>query len=236
MVETLSHDSGGSGDSTQVKDDMGEPAEFPDDSAADLRDAAEWLDTMSPPRPGVTWVAVVDSAVKGAQDLLGNHFVARDLAIKWGTDTTAADVSNSLVSAKGELDSYWEGGAKDGFSTYFDSAVDAIDTAKAKFEELSATLVDSIRYIYRMYGEAIDFIMDAAAEAVAWNPYATQTAISNMVNRLGDLISVSTATTGDFAADATTLTTLPSQFTAPAELASSVEDPTNWEVREKSGG
>lgn len=235
---TITHDiPDGPVDSSQIEAAMGDPDEFPDDKAAELREKAEWLDfacaaLVAPPQ-GLSWTATVDLIISRIGDILGDHRVARDLAIKWGTCPTIIDVTSSLVSAKAELVSYWQGGAKEGFDEYFDSVKDALATAQSKFEELSATLVNAIRYIYGIYGDAIKFLIGAAATAVAWKPHETATAISDLANHIGDLMSSAISAEGEFAADATTLTTLPEQFTAPAELPTSVDDWDKWGVLPK---
>lgn len=220
-----------------TEDDLGQPAEFREDAANDLRGAAEWLDGFMAAAGVVagvgeetTFVAAVELVIQSIHDLLGDHTVARSLAISWGTCTTFADQKRELVSAKGELDSYWEGNAKAGFDTYIRSATGALDTAAAKFAEMSARLASSIRYIYRMYGEAIDFLVDASASAIDFIPVVTASAIKDLVKRVGDLVSVATATTGAFAADATVITTLPSQLTLPAEVSSAVDEADQWKV------
>lgn len=98
---------GGTVDSSEIEADMGDPDEFPDDKADELRDAAEWLDLFSGvdiPGDHLTWSEMVEHIFDEIEKLLGDHRVARDLAIKWGTCTTVADVTNSLVSANGEFD------------------------------------------------------------------------------------------------------------------------------------
>ena len=227
---------GGGGDSSGIGDEMGDPVEFPEDSANEVRDAADWLDIAlaATRQTGVPAVVALEGIISVIKSILGDHTVARDLAIVWGTCTAPADVSRDLVSAKAELDSYWEGSAKEGFNTYFSNVEKSLDVAKEKFAEMSTTLVDSVRYIYATSGEAIDFLIDCAAEVVGWNPYETQAAISSLMNRVGDLTSSSMATTGDFDADATIIKTLPSQLTVPADLPGAIDNPDEWDIRPQS--
>lgn len=229
--------SSGGGDSAKIEGSMGQPDGFPEDAAAELRYAASWLDeviwiVVEGKTRGEPALAAVKGVIQTIKDLLGDHTIARDLAITWGTSTTIADVKRDLTSAKGELDSYWKNsGAKEGFDTYFGSATDALDTAGDKFEKMSDTLVNSIQYIYKTYGDAINFLTDAAAAAVLLWPPDTVSAISTLIDKVGDLASETYATTGDFAADATTIQAVPAQFDAPAELSGAVDDSDSWHVQ-----
>lgn len=230
--------SGGSGDGSnegaeKIESKMDKPADLPTETVEGLRDAAAYADFILDRvgNTGDTLVTMVDATIKMVGSILGNHMIARDLAITWGTDTTIRDITHDLTSSKSEMDAYWvDSGAKSSFNGYFDSATTALETAKDKFKEMSTILVEAIRYIYKIYGTAVDFVIDAASAAILLVPPTTMDAISTMMDKVGDLIKDGSEAVGDFSADATSLQMLPEQFTKPDDLPNSLDDSDLWDV------
>jgi hypothetical protein len=220
---------GGSEDAGKIESEMDKPADLPTEAVQTLFEGAAVLDALN--YGGGGWKVAVAAVIDVVGSILGNHMVARDLAITWGTDTTIRDITHDLKSAKGDVDAYWtDSGAKASFNGYFDSATDALDTAKGKFEEMSSILVEAIRYIYNTYGDAVGFVTTAAGAVSALVPPTTAQGINDLIASVGELVKEGSETVGNFSADATALSDLPSQFTAPNDLPDSIDDSDLWDV------
>jgi len=236
MPEDSRGEGGGGGGSNEgaekIESRMGKPADLPTEAIEDLLIGAAVLDGLHwGGAYNKEWTVGVMAAVDLTGSILGNHMIARDLAITWGTDTTIRDVTHDLSSAKTEMDAYWvDSGAKSSFNDYFDSATEALDTAKGKFEEMSKILVEAIRYIYNTYGDAVGFITEAAGAVTALVPPTTAQGINDLIAAVGNLVKEGAETVGNFSADATSLEMLPEQFTKPDKLPGSLDDSDLWDV------
>lgn len=105
-------------------------------------------------------VALIDKI----RDWLGHPEVVMERAKTWDPDvkTLIKDSDDSLVTAKADLQAYWEGPAFDSFNTYVSHLEDVIKSTADVTAEFSNLLQKSRETITETYKTAVRFISRCA--------------------------------------------------------------------------
>ncbi|AGM09336.1 WXG100 family type VII secretion target [Amycolatopsis keratiniphila] len=205
---------------------MTEPAPYPEDDAATVQDAADFVGIVCGPAVG-TGVKVVLEEIR---DILGDHTIPSSRARQWGeAQKTPSTVADGLNTKLGSLDAYWQGGAFDAFKTHTDRIIQECELTATKLGEVGTLLAQTIAFVHETWGMAIGFITKAAAGCASLlNPGDVIDAINDLVTSYADLIENAFSTMGEFAANVKAIEISALGFPAPGTLPGEVSNPDKW--------
>jgi hypothetical protein len=191
-------------------------------------------------------VALIDKI----RDWLGHPEVVMERAKTWDPDvkTLIKDSDDSLVTAKADLQAYWEGPAFDSFNTYVSHLEEVIKSTADATAEFSNLLQKSRETITETYKTAVRFISRCAeiiieltsgivasikelffgaAEAVA-------NAIADFIRNVTDLESKAMELMTEYGNLGLDLMQKVADMEIPSPLPSSTGEVDNWSVRGRS--
>jgi hypothetical protein len=214
------------------------PPPFPEDSAGKIKDCARETGQEDA-------VGLIDKI----RDWLGHPEVVMERAETWDPEVKSIinDSDDSLVTARADLEAYWEGPAFDSFKVYVTHLERVIASTSDVTAEFSNLLQMSRETITKTYQEAIRFIGECAAQIleatggiIAGIPgllgvfEAVFDAIAAFIRNVTNLESTAMGLMTEYGKLGLDLRQRVADLEIPSPLPSSAAEVENWYVRGRS--
>jgi len=170
-------------------------------------------------------------------DVLGNSGKAEQLAKDWSAlqQKVANEPANDITYARGALDAYWTGNAKDAFNTYAVAAVGTMNKDSGTFQGMANAVGGCAKIVWSTYAKGVAIVGKLASDLVGLLGDKKLELIADLlqafINTTTSLISESLEIIGQYKKEAVSFRSQADGMQVIARPNPAISEIENWDVR-----